>query len=494
MLLALAIIMGGVFLVIAYTYDLQKETERNIAISRETVDEAKEMENELTAIKGLTFTYMVNKSNFWLDSLRGRQTRFTFHLERARRRANTPEEMFLIQQISALFSNYQQNIISASTFLKSGDISRANTLIANSAQNLLGTIQQKSNELITINVISGARHQTELARSNRIILNILISLGIGGIAAGVLLGWLISRLLFTPISKLILKVRGASGEALFEQLTLPYGGELDELGERIKLMIEKINRANEDLSRNKELLQYSNKYANLGKIAPTIAHEIRNPLAAIKMLVYSIREEREIPQSIKEDLDIISLEIDRIDNFTKDFLKFAKPADPVFALINPSESLNEVIKLLKPRLHANNISIVNNAFKCKWDVMADASHLKQVYMNIILNSIEVMPKGGELSFSVTQERDNLPVEVLKESDAQNKNYVCIEITDTGPGIPAAIMNRLFEPYIKGSDMGVGIGLSISQSIAMAHGGFITAHNRNPECGAIFRVYLPVHEV
>lgn len=493
MLLALAIIMGGVFLVIAYTYNLQKETERNIEISRATVDEAKEMENELTAIKGLTFTYMVNKSDIWLDSLRGRQTRFTFHLERARRRANTPEELFLIQQISALFSNYRQNILQASSFLKNGDINRANTLIANSAQNLLETIQQKSNEFISINVISGARHQDELARSNLIILKILISLGIGGIAAGILLGWLISRLLFAPISKLVLKVRGASGEALFEQLTLPYGGELDELGERIKQMIDKINRANEDLSRNKELLQYSNKYANLGKIAPTIAHEIRNPLAAINMLVYSIREDRNTPDSIKEDLDIISLEIDRIDNFTKDFLKFAKPADPVFALIDPCESLNDVIKLLKPRLFANNISIVNSIVKCKWSVMADTSHLKQIYMNIILNAIEVMPNGGELTVSVTKEAEIISHEINSKSDISGKRYICIAIADTGPGIPDAIINRLFEPYIKGSDMGVGIGLSISQGIALAHGGFITAENRISDKGAVFKINLPLCE-
>ncbi len=169
-------------------------------------------------------------------------------------------------------------------------------------------------------------------------------MGIGGIVSGILLGWLLSRMLFSPINRLVLKVRGSTGETVLKHLKLSHGDELDELGESFKDLIEKINRANEDISRNKELLQYSNKFANLGKIAPTIAHEIRNPLAAIKMLVYSIREDANIAASFKEELDIISGEIDRIDNFTKDFLRFAKPADPVFSDVKSCRILGEVIR------------------------------------------------------------------------------------------------------------------------------------------------------
>ncbi len=485
-LLALAIIMGGVSLVVAYTYNLQKETERYIEQSRSSVNVAKEMESELASIKELTTNYLMNKSNRWLDSLKARQSKFLTHLERARSRANTPEEILLIQQISALFSNYEQNILIAVSTLRSGEIGKANALLVHSAQNLLVTIQQKSNEFITFNLKAEVFHESVISRTNVIILRILIFLGFGGIAAGFLLGWLIWRMLFAPITQLVLKVRGVSGEAVFEQLKLPRGGELDELGERIKDLIDRINRANEDLSRNKELLQYSNKFANLGKIAPTIAHEIRNPLAAIKMLVYSIREEANLPEAIKADFDIISREIDRIDNFTKDFLRFAKPADPILSEINPSEPLNEVIKLLTPRLTKNSITLVNNTLKSKWIVMADSGHLKQVYMNIILNALEVMPQGGELVIDaeIVTDRDLL-------NPGKRRKYLRLDFSDTGPGIPEAIMKTLFEPFIKGSDMGVGIGLSISQSIANSHSGWIRAENKPNTGGAIFRFYLPI---
>ena len=184
--------MGGVFLVIAYSYKLQKETERYIEWSRSSVSEAKEMENEVTAIKGLTFTLLVNKSEIWIDSLKNRQTKFIYHLERARVRSKTPEEVQLIRQVSGLFSNHEQNIIKAVSFFKAGELSKANALLVHSAQELLVTIQQKSNEFITINQSVQALHERVLSRTNTIILRILISLGIGGIVTGLLLSWLIS--------------------------------------------------------------------------------------------------------------------------------------------------------------------------------------------------------------------------------------------------------------------------------------------------------------
>ena len=485
----LAIVMGGVSLVVAYTYKLQKRTELYIEQSRSSVSEAKEMENLLNSVKEHTSTYVVNKSNRWVDSLKSRQASFLFHLERARSKANTAEEIILIQQISALFSNHEQNILNAVMCYKEGETGKANALLVHSTQSLLPTIKEKSDELKAMNKEAEIFHKSVVSKTNVIILRILIFLGFGGIAAGLLLSWLIWKMLFSPMTQLVLQVRGAQGERLFEPLKLPRGGELDELSERIKELINRMNKASEDLIRNKELLQYSNKFANLGKIAPTIAHEIRNPLAAIKMLVYSIKEEVTLPTHLKEDFEIITREIDRIDNFTKDFLKFAKPSEPVLLKINPINPLNEVIKLLNPRFLKNNIK-VNRAGMLvgQRSVMADADQLKQVYMNIILNAIDVMPDGGELSINTQEITEN----DIHQTTLERK-YLRIDFGDTGPGIPEAILNTIFEPFIKGSDLGVGIGLSISQSIANSHGGWLQAENKSPSGGALFRFYLPITE-
>jgi signal transduction histidine kinase len=476
--------MGGVFLAIAYTYKLQKQTEEFIESSRISVSTAKEMGNELIAIKGLTYTYLVNKSEFWLDSLNNRKTNFIIHLERARRESNTSEEESLVNQVSALFSNFEQSIHQAVLLYKMGDVTESNAILAYSAKDLLETIQNKSNEFLSLNFNAELFHENELAKTNALVLKILIWVGLVSIVLGVTIGWLISHMLFSPINQLVLTVRGASGEAVFEEFSVQPTSELEELGERIKKLIERINRANEDLSKNKMLLQHSNKFANLGKIAPTIAHEIRNPLASIKMLVYSIGEEENIPASVKEDLNIISREIDRMEKFTKDFLKFAKPADPNFSEINPLESLQEIIKLLSPRLKKNRIVLNDNQLKSNCTVLADMDQLKQIYMNIILNAIEVMPNGGEL-------RVNSETISLSDAIQGSKNCLKISFIDSGPGIPIAIFDNVFEPFIKGADLGVGIGLSISQSIAQSHGGWIKAENNSIGQGATFSLFLPI---
>lgn len=485
MLLGLAVLMGAVFLIIAHTYNLQKTTEYHIESARVSVTEAKEMENELKAIKGLTYTYIVNKSSVWLDSLEHHDSNFIIHLERARLRANTQEEKLLIQQVSALFSNYEQNILIAIERDKNNDRTTANALLLHSAQDLLGTIQRKSNEFIKINQQTEEELEREQSITNSVISKILISLGIGGIVVGLLFGWLISRLLFGPINQLVLTVRGASGETVLEKLRLSSGNELSEIGDRVKELIAKINKANEDLSKNKELLQYSNKYAALGKIAPTIAHEIRNPLAAIKMLVYSIGEDSSVSESVKDDLNIISSEIVRMENFTKDFLRFAKPADPVFTQVNPTIALSEVIHLLKPRFKKSNIILIENTPKLTYSVLADSGQLKQIFLNIILNAIDAMPNGGTLTINAEITTALNPV--LNDTA---KEFMRIDIQDSGNGIPLAILNNLFEPFIKGSDQGVGIGLSISQSIANSHGGWIAAENSSLLSGAVFKVFLP----
>jgi signal transduction histidine kinase len=374
----------------------------------------------------------------------------------------------------------------AISHLKKKEITKANALLLHSAQDLLGTIHQKSNDFIKLNKTVEAQHEMEVARTNNVIIKILLILGIGGITIGLLLGWLISRLLFGPINQLVLTVRNASGEAVLEKVSFNPRNDINELEERIRKLIDGANKANEDLLKNKELLQHSNKHTALGKIAPTIAHEIRNPLASIKMLVYSIKEDQEVSISVKEDLEIISREIERLENFTKDFLMFAKPSDPVLVAVNPIASLNEVLQLLKPRFKKNNI-IVRESFEgINCSVLADSGQLKQIYLNIILNAIDVMDLNATLSINaafVTETQDP------EKDDSQT--YVSLRFIDNGPGIPLAILNNLFEPFIKKSDMGVGIGLSISQSIAKSHGGWISAENRSDDHGAVFSIFLPI---
>lgn len=484
MLLIIAMVLGGGYLVIAYSYNLQKETEKRIESARHSVNVAREMEIELIRLRGFTFTYLVDKSKQWLDSITQREIKFIIYLEQARLNANTREEIATIQQISALFANYEQNVNSAALLVRRNRITQANVLLVHAAKDLIDTIRDKCRAFILLNEKAEESYELDISQTNAIILKSMIFLGISGIIAGLLLGWIVSRMVFGPINQLMLQVRGASGETILEKLKMPRGGELDELGTRIKELIDRTNKTRQDLERNQQLLQYSNKYAILGKVAPSIAHEIRNPLAAIKMLVYSMKEESEFPSEMKQDLDIIFSEIDRMEGFIRNFLKFAKPADHEFKPLNPLDILYEVIQLLKPKFRKNMIELVEKTAVKNVLVPAEASHLKQLFINLIINAIDVMPRGGVLTVTTAIK------DVVDISGKDGISYLVMTIEDSGPGIPEAIIKNLFEPFVKGNEQGVGLGLSISQSIASFHHGWIEAKNKPEGTGAIFSVFLP----
>lgn len=481
-LLFLAIVLAAGMLVVAYTYNLQKKTESQIEMARQSIAIAKMMEVELFSIRNFTFIYIDDKSSEWIDSIRVHKKKFIIYLERSRSSVNTPEEANLIQQTSALFSNFELNLNSATLLVNQEKMNQANALLTHSAKDLLGTIHQKSRQYINLNQRVGELHQNQIERTTKIIFNVMIALGLGGVLVGLFLGWMISKVLFVPINQLIVSIRDASGEAVVENLNVPAGDELDELGSRIKELVDRANKTQEDLNRNKQLLQYSNKYAVLGKVAPTIAHEIRNPLTAIKMLIYSMKQNDSQLMPQTKDIDIILSEIDRMEEFIKNFLKFAKPNDPTFTSINPCQVLSEVLLLLMPRFKEKKLELINDSMDCKTLVSADIGQLKQLFINLLINALEAVPANGFI-------RINAITTTLKNED--DVEYLRISIEDSGSGIPEKVMKALFEPFVKGNEQGVGLGLSISQNIATMQQGWIEAENKPNHAGAIFHVYLPV---
>jgi len=481
-LILLAFVLAAGMLVVAYTYNLQKKTESQIEMAKQSIAIAKEMEVELFSIRNFTFIYIDDKSNEWIDSINVHKKIFIIYLERARNSINTTDEANLIQQISALFSNFELNLNSASFLVQQARVNQANALLTPSAKDLLGTIHQKSRQYINLNQKVGELHQKNIERTTKIIFNVMIALGLSGVIVGLFLGWMISKVLFVPINQLMVSIRDASGEAVVENLNILAGDELEELGSRIKELVDRTNKTQEDLNRNKQLLQHSNKYAVLGKVAPTIAHEIRNPLTAIKMLIYSMKQNdfHQMPQT--KDIDVILNEIDRMEEFIKNFLKFAKPNDPTFRSINPCHVLSEVLLLLMPRFKEKKLELINDSVDCKTLVSADIGQLKQLFINLLINALEAVSTNGYIHIHART------TTIKNENDV---DYLRISIEDSGPGIPEKVMKALFEPFVKGNEQGVGLGLSISQNIAAMHQGWIEAENKPNGEGAIFNVFMPV---
>jgi signal transduction histidine kinase len=222
------------------------------------------------------------------------------------------------------------------------------------------------------------------------------------------------------------------------------------------------------------------RLASLGVLAAGVAHEIRNPLTALKFRLFSLKKALPAGLANHPDLGILGQEINRLERIVQDFLEFARPSDPIFARVNAAELIAEVHELLRVDLDRGGIAVRVDAAPAI-EVRVDRHQLKQVLINLIRNAAESMNGGGVLTLSVREGAANW----LRRTQA----VVLIEVTDTGKGIPAEVEPRIFDPFHSTKDGGSGLGLSIAARIVELHGGHIQYATR-PGQGTTFTVVLP----
>ncbi|HEY9509175.1 MAG TPA: ATP-binding protein [Verrucomicrobiae bacterium] len=233
------------------------------------------------------------------------------------------------------------------------------------------------------------------------------------------------------------------------------------------------------LSESQTIIERQEKLAALGILASGVAHEIRNPLTAIKFRLFSLR--KALPAvSENEDAGIIGNEINRLERIVQDFLQFARPSQPRLAKLQAAQLLKEVHELLRPQLEKSAIELKREPIGSA-EVYADAQQLKQVLINLIQNSAETIGRNGTVTLSV--HRDNA------ELDGRNRAAVILSVSDTGKGISPEVEARLFDPFFTTKEGGTGLGLAISARIVEKHGGLLRYETELNE-GTTFEIVLP----
>lgn len=234
------------------------------------------------------------------------------------------------------------------------------------------------------------------------------------------------------------------------------------------------------LTESHALLQRHEKLAALGTLAAGVAHEIRNPLTAIKFRLFSLHKALPPEFSENEDAIIISSEINRLDRIVKDFLQFARPSEPEPIRVPADRILQEVHDLLQPQLEKSGIRLKLDTRDSAW-VRADTQQIKQAMINLIQNAADSIERNGSISLRLSQEVAMLGGKV--------RPAVVLQVTDTGKGIPPEVQKRLFDPFFSTKDGGTGLGLAIAARIVEKHEGLLryqTEKNR----GATFEILLP----
>jgi PAS domain S-box-containing protein len=226
-------------------------------------------------------------------------------------------------------------------------------------------------------------------------------------------------------------------------------------------------------AREQEALR-SQQMATLAQLATGVAHEIRNPLTAIKMLVQSTRSEGDETTLPTEDLRIVESQIRRMEQSVNALLDFARPAPTERKPLVIREIIPGVIRLLDGQARKQSVKLQFEESVGDLALDADRDQLERLILNLGLNALNAMPGGGKLAFSVK---------------AHTKGMVCVLVSDTGPGIAPDTMSDIFKPFFTTRKQGVGLGLNICRRIAEEHGGRLTATS-NPSGGALFELCLP----
>lgn len=331
----------------------------------------------------------------------------------------------------------------------------------------------------------------------------ILSQGIPAIGVAVLLIVVISNLFIGRVTRPLRQLADATAAVASGRLDVPLviekpAGEVEILKEGFSRMLTELKtwrgqaaewnkglearvaeRTRQLEEAHAELIQ-AGKLAVIGELASGLAHEVRNPLAVIRMSAQYLMKKITAGEKTERHLEMIHEEINRIDRLIADLLGFARPTDPVLRSTELGRLLEDALAFAAPEISTRGIRTTVSVAPALPPILADPDQIRQVLLNLILNACQAMPDGGDLVVSATAVNNG------RTQGAQ----VRIEIADTGPGIAPGDLERIFTPFFTTKASGTGLGLSISQRIVRSHGGNIAAGNL-PGQGAAFVITLPL---
>jgi signal transduction histidine kinase len=241
-----------------------------------------------------------------------------------------------------------------------------------------------------------------------------------------------------------------------------------------------VNRMVRDLDRQHRILMESHKLRAMGNLVSGVAHELNNPLNNIMLTASLLKEEYEgLDESEKQEMlhDLIG-QAERSKKTVRNLLDFARESETKVEPLHMKEILDETTQLLRNQLRVKKIRLTMDLPEVLPAVHGDRQLLSQVFMNLILNAIDVLPEKGEIRVTTDTER--------------REGFLAVDVTDNGPGIPEHILSQIFDPFFttKPQGKGTGLGLSVSRGIVRKLDGYLLASSKLGE-GTTLTVLLPV---
>lgn len=384
--------------------------------------------------------------------------------------------------------------------------------------NKLGPVKQghvfslKNKELgflftyIPISVPSPRPGAVELAESLRIssdylygtVLRIII-LSLLLIFIGILVVIFISNLFIVkPVKQLVGKTKAISLGDLSSDVELRSKDELTQVASALNSMCHQLELAQEKIAKETgekivalEQLRHSERLATVGRLSSGIAHELGTPLNVVMGRAKSIATEKLNHDEIVTYSTIIREQTERMINIIKQLLVFARRGKTKKTLTQMAYVIQQVIEILTPIARKARVTLSNKTSQDLPSITVDQSQIQQVLINVIMNGIQSMSDGGQLTVETNVKSGAPPDRV----EGQSSNFLAISIRDQGSGIDDENLDHVFEPFFTTKDIGegTGLGLSIAHGIIADHGGWIEVSSEK-HVGSCFKIFLPVQNI
>jgi len=279
----------------------------------------------------------------------------------------------------------------------------------------------------------------------------------------------LSHSIIKPINQLVRATEQIGGGALQYKIDID---SKDEVGKLAK----SFNKMTHNLEGSQKRLVHSEKMASLGRLAAGVAHEINTPLTNISTSAQILMRKMDDSDPKMERLKVVEENVNLATNIVKGLLEFSRQPKPKFEELNVNDLLIRTLKMLKYQIIK--VEVIKDTDPDLPMIFGDSGQLQQVFINLIVNACQAMPKGGKLTIS-TKRRDD---------------FIEIAVKDTGPGITKENMDKIFDPFFTTREYGegTGLGLSISHGIIERHNGRIEAKSKIGG-GTTFIIELPVGE-
>jgi two-component system, NtrC family, sensor histidine kinase HydH len=439
-----------------------------------SVQAAQELEIRVRQLCFRNLLNLVDPLHARLEPVDSAHRDFEKALDKARQAVNTQRERDAVEAIAAGYQTYQRELALLAAALNDKSDQRPDLHKLVDAHHVR-TVVEPCQNLVQISreqIADTMQKNDDLSQWLRFG---LLGLGVIGPLSGVLGGYSVARGLSRHIYQLNVRVQDMAKhlDQTVAAVTLPPGAGLHYLDRQLQYVVQRVQEAAENLQRQQRDLLRAEQLAAVGQLAASVAHEVRNPLTSIKLLIEAASRPHKSRPLTPEDLEVIHREIVRLEGTVQSFLDFARPPALRRVVCDFRQVVAQAAELVTTRARQQGVTI-DVRTPCQ-PVMAavDQGQFATVLVNLFLNALDAMPEGGHLQIQL---------------EATPSGGLILTVTDTGSGIAPQILNRLFTPFASDKSTGTGLGLSISKRIIEGHGGRIAAENR-PEGGARFCITL-----